>query len=210
MSPEEKMNAEEKIIEVAEEIFVKEGFNGARMQTIADKAGLNKALLHYYYRSKQKLFYAVFKRLAPRLFAPILAVLYEDLPFFEKIEKFVCRYIDEISSTNPHLPLFIISELERNTEDIVKIMTMAIDSREISPIDQFSADLNKEIKKGTVRAVEAKQLFVSILSMTVFPFVGRPLIMQFGKFREEEYTGFLQARKKFIMTFLTNSIKIEK
>jgi len=64
----EKMNAEEKIIEVAEEVFVKEGFNGARMQSIADKAGLNKALLHYYYRSKQKLFYAVFARLAPELF----------------------------------------------------------------------------------------------------------------------------------------------
>lgn len=210
MSPEEKMNAEEKIIEVAEEIFVKDGFNGARMQTIADKAGLNRALLHYYYRSKQKLFYAVLKRLAPKLFSPILGVLYEDIPFFEKIEKFVNKYIDEISRKNPSLPLFVISELERNPDDILSIMISAIDSREISPIEIFRRDLEKEIESGNIRPIDHKQLFVSILSMALFPFIGRPIIMQLARFQDDECTNFLHERKIFVTEFVINSIKINK
>ena len=210
MCPEEKKKTEEKIIDVAEEIFVKDGFNGARMQAIADKAGLNKSLLHYYYRSKQKLFYTVLKRLAPKLFSPILGILYEDLPFFEKIEKFVYRYIDELATKSPHLPLFIISELEKNRDDILDILVSSIDSRETSPIDVFKDDLEREIKKGTVREIDAKHLFVSILSMTIFPFVGRPIIMQLAKFQEDEYDQFIDERKKFIVEFVINSIKINK
>jgi len=209
MSPNEKKRAEEKIIEVAEEVFIKEGFNGTRMQSIADKAGLNKALLHYYYRSKQKLFYAVLKRLAPNLFAPILGILYEDLPFFEKIEKFIHCYIDEISKKNPHLPLFIISEMEKNADDIIEILVNAIDSREISPIDIFKEDVEREIKLGNIRQIDHKQLFVSMLSMAIFPFVGRPLIMQLARFNEEEYKQFIVERKAFIVEFVINSIKIK-
>ncbi|MBN2281057.1 MAG: TetR/AcrR family transcriptional regulator [Candidatus Marinimicrobia bacterium] len=210
MSPEEKKRTEEIIIGVAEKVFIRDGFSGTRMQTIADEAGLNKALLHYYYRSKQKLFYAVLKRLAPKLFAPVLGVLYEELPFFEKIEKFVHRYIDEISQKNPNLPLFVISEMEKNADDIIPILVRAIDSREISPIEIFRRDMEREIKAGNLREMDHKQLFVSILSMAIFPFVGRPLIMQLARFQNHEYDLFIQERKKFIVEFVINSIKIQK
>ena len=209
MSSEEKKKTEEKIIDIAEDVFVKEGFNGARMQTIADKAGINKALLHYYYRSKQKLFYAVFARLTPKLFRPILGIIYEDIPFFEKIEKFVYRYIDEITSRNPYLPLFIISELERNTEEVTKIMVKAIDSRGISPIEVFKRDVEREIAQGNIIPIDHKQLFISILSMAIFPFIGRPLIVKLANFTDEEFSDFIQERKKFVSEFVINSIKIK-
>ncbi|MFP4548338.1 MAG: TetR/AcrR family transcriptional regulator [Fidelibacterota bacterium] len=210
MSPEEKKKTEEKIINAAEEIFVNEGFSGTRMQTIADKAGINKALLHYYYRSKQKLFYAVFNRLAPRIFSSILIVLKQDLPLLEKIRKFVYAYIDEISSKNKHIPLFIISELERNPDMIAEVMNNTFKSMEFNPVRHFEKEVNEEIAAGNIHPINHKHLFVNIISLSVFPFIGRPIIMKVGEFDNDEYDKFLQDRKKHVADFIINSIKSEK
>ena len=210
MSPKEKKKTEEKIIDVAEEIFVKDGFNGTRMQTIADKAGINKALLHYYYRSKQKLFYVVFSRLAPKFFNPILGIIGEDIPFFEKIEKFIDRYINEILKKNQHLPLFIISELERNSDEIVEVMLNAFDSLGFYPLDVFEKDVKREIETGNIKPIDHKQLFINIISMAIFPFIGKAIIMKLSRFSEEEYADFIQERKKLVAEFVINSIKIDK
>jgi len=210
MCPEDKKNTEEKIINAAEDIFVTEGFSGTRMQSIADKAGINKALLHYYYRSKEKLFHAVFKRLAPRMFSSILSSLKEDLPLLEKIRKFVYTYIDEVSSKNKHIPLFIISELERNPDMIAEVLRNTFKSMGFNPIHHFEKEVKKEIKAGNIRPINHKHLFVNIISLAVFPLIGRPIIMQVGEFENDEYDKFLQERKEHVADFIINSIKSDK
>ena len=89
VNSERKNNTEERILESARQIFQAKGLQGARMQEIADKAGINKAMLHYYYRSKELLFEAVFEEAANRIFPKIVELLNTDYPLFEKIEYFV-------------------------------------------------------------------------------------------------------------------------
>ncbi len=106
----------EKIIwEAARKIFLTKGLSGARMQDIADEAGINKALLHYYYRSKEKLFAQIFEKELVSFLHDIEAIFKSDLAFFEKIEKLVDHDIDTFSKC-PELPLFILNELSQQPQ----------------------------------------------------------------------------------------------
>ncbi len=206
MSPEQK-KTEEKIIDAAEEVFIKEGFYGTRTQKIADKAGINKALVHYYFRSKQKLFYAVFQKIAPTIFSSIFKVLQEDISLFEKIRKFVSSYIDKITTKNKNIPLFIISELERNPKIIADTLDQTFNELGVDPVETFKCSVEKEIKAGIITPIDHRQLFVNMVSMCIFPFIGRPIIMKVGKFDGQEYDAFLKERKKNVADFIINSIK---
>ena len=106
-------NTEEEILNAAKEVFQQKGMAGARMQEIADKAKINKALLHYYYRSKQLLFEAVFKN-AFRLLAPQIGkVLNDDTELFDKIRNFTDSYVSFVIK-HPYLPNFVTQELNSN------------------------------------------------------------------------------------------------
>ena len=100
---EKHQGTEEKILSAARKIFTTKGMAGARMQDIANEAGINKALLHYYYRDKEKLFETIFLEEAQKFFPKINAIFQSDDPLFLKIEKFVDEYIDEMLE-NPYLP----------------------------------------------------------------------------------------------------------
>lgn len=200
--PKNKENTEEQILKVAEAEFQTKGMNGARMQEIADKAGINKAMLHYYYRSKQKLFEAVFIR-AFRLIAPqINRIINDDISLFEKIRKFSNRYIQFILK-HPYIPLFIINELQKNPEFVKKLS-----SEEHFPnIQKFKEQVSYCIIEGTIRPIQAEQLFINILSLNVFPFIGAPLLKEFIQSNEEEYRQLMKARSEHVSDFIINAIK---
>src|SRR6187402_2554521 len=103
VNSQKHQGAQEKILAAARKVFTTKGMAGARMQDIADEAGINKALLHYYFRDKDKLFETIFMEEAQRFFPKINAIFQSDDPLFEKIEKFVNEYIDEMQE-NPYLP----------------------------------------------------------------------------------------------------------
>ncbi len=112
-------STEEKILAAAKKVFIAKGMAGARMQDIADEAGINKALLHYYFRSKEKLFEMIFMEAAQKLFPKINFIFESDVSLFEKIENFCEEYIT-IMSENPYLPLFVLNEISRDPEIFMK------------------------------------------------------------------------------------------
>ena len=114
--------AEQRILVSAREIFHKRGFEGARMQEIADKAGINKALLHYYFRSKEKLFDAVFDEALKALLPKVKELLNAELPLFDKIKYFTENYITLLMK-NMYLPVFVINEMYQNPEKFVGTFT---------------------------------------------------------------------------------------
>ena len=116
-------STEERILEAAKKVFIRKGMYGARMQEIADEAGINKALLHYYFRSKNKLFEAIFQEAFHEFVPNAFGILKSDMPFEEKIRLFVSNYIDLIS-TNPFLPIFIINEINQNPDRLGHITNM--------------------------------------------------------------------------------------
>ncbi|MBN1251529.1 MAG: TetR family transcriptional regulator [Bacteroidales bacterium] len=192
-----------KIIEAAKKVFVRKGKDGTRMQEIADEAGINKSLLHYYYRTKEKLFGAVFK-FAFSKFAPELVNSFNsDVDIFTKIENFINNYIDLINK-NPFIPLFILNEINKKDASFV---TNFIKSSGIN-VNQFRNQINLEIEKGTIKKIDPNNLIVNIIGLCVFPFIGKPLIqvILFDD-NENEYDNFLLNRKKEVAEFIINSIK---
>ena len=109
MTEVKKDNSEEKILNAAQSVFIQKGMDGARMQEIADEAGINKALLHYYFRTKQKLFEAILKKVFSNILPNLMDMVHSDLPIEEKLGIFIENYIDLLME-NPYLPNFILKE----------------------------------------------------------------------------------------------------
>ena len=199
------LNTEQAILEAAKQVFIQKGMDGARMQEIADKAGINKSLLHYYYRSKNKLFEAVFKEAFFKFIPNIMDLMNSELPLFEKIRLFAINYIDIINE-NPLMPVFIMHELNR---DPAKVAEM-IKSTGINP-SKIIIQINEEIAKGEINPIDPFHLIVNLISMCIFPFVAQP-ILQYVIFNEnsEVYAAFIEQRKREVPEFIINSIKKDK
>ena len=193
---------ENQILDAAEAVFQSKGMDGARMQEIADKAGINKALLHYYYRSKQQLFEAVFKQ-AFSLLAPQLdRIINDDSSIEEKIRNFTFNYISFVSN-HPYLPNFIIQELNRNPGFVERLRQ----TEGFPNINKFKQQLNDEIEKGTIISIKAEQLLINILALNVFPFIAKPLLKTFINIDEAFYKQLIELRKTEVADFIINSIK---
>ncbi|MGP1993843.1 TetR/AcrR family transcriptional regulator [Zobellia laminariae] len=195
-------NTEEQILEAAKNVFQTKGMDGARMQEIADKAGINKAMLHYYYRSKQLLFEAVFKNVFSLLAPQLNAILNDDSSIEEKVKNFTFNYISFISK-HPYLPNFIIQELNRNPEFILQMKN----SKGFPNLAKFKEQVDREVEKGSIKPISAEQLFINILALNIFPFVAKPLIMAFSNVDSKAYKQLMEDRKTEVADFIINSIK---
>jgi TetR/AcrR family transcriptional regulator len=195
-------NTETEILIAAKEIFQQKGMAGARMQEIADKAQINKALLHYYYRSKQLLFEAVFKSAFSLLAPQLNKVLNDDSDLFEKIRKFTESYISFVIK-HPYLPNFVIQELNKNPEFVLHLQS----EKHFPSIDKFKLQVSDAIKQGVIRPIEAEQLFINIISLNIFPFIGQPLLMALVNVDKERYSKIVENRKTEVAEFIINSIK---
>ena len=202
MAKSKDENTEEQILDAAKDVFQSKGMDGARMQEIADKAGINKAMLHYYYRSKQLLFEAVFKN-AFSLFAPQLnAILNDDSSIEDKIKNFTSNYISFIIK-HPYLPNFIIQELNRNPDFILKLK----ENKGFPNLEKFKIQVENDVAKGLINPISAEQLFINILALNIFPFIAKPLIMAFTNTENKGYKQLMENRKTEVSSFIINSIK---
>jgi hypothetical protein len=203
MSEIEPLNTEEKILEAAKRVFVRKGFDGARMQEIADEAGINKALLHYYFRSKDKLFTVIFDETLGQLTGTIHELLNSSDNIFELIDKFVDFYTDFLKK-NPHVPIFILNEIYQNPER----MKQRIEKNGIfpKPMD-IAIKFSKQAENGEIKEVNPIYFVLNMISMCIFPFMARPMIQTVFKVNDPVFDFMLDDRKTFIKETLINSIK---
>ena len=164
-------STEEKILSAAREIFFQKGFSGARMQDIADEAGINKALLHYYFRSKEKLFETIFREAFEKLVPRIIEVFSSDLPFFDKIRAFCEAYVT-MAMENPFIPIFILNEMHRNPEGFQKTFG---DIPKKVPHILMKSVIKKAVEEGLIREIDPLQLIMNMLSLSMFPTISRPM-----------------------------------
>lgn len=200
---EQELSTEKIILEAAKKVFLDKGFDGARMQEIADEAEINKALLHYYFRSKDKLFDAIFDEAFKQFLPNISQVLTSDMELSDKIRAFVGHYIDMLLD-NPHLPIFIIRELQRAPEKVITLLKESGINPELT-----AAFMNKEAEKGNIITISWPHLIVNLIGLCVFPFIGRPIIEGFiFNSDTEDYNKFMQERKTVVADFIINAIQI--
>lgn len=203
------LNTEEKIIESAHVVFVEKGYDGARMQEIASKAGINKALLHYYYRSKDKLFDLVLSRVLGKFLSDFDTTWDESLEFEKRIYKFVGTYI-AVLVKNPFIPTFILSTASRYPDKfesiIEKIIPTAISNIK-SKFGNVKRSIDNEINKGNFRDIDSTHLVINILSMTIFPIVAKPMMKTILQKDEKEFNTLLSERAEQITQFVILSLK---
>ena len=196
-------NTELEILNAAKEVFQEKGMAGSRMQEIADKARINKSMLHYYYRSKQLLFEAVFKN-AFRLLAPQLnRVLNDDSELFEKIRNFTNNYISFVIA-HPYLPNFVIQELNKNPDFIEKMRI----EKEFPRVEKFKVQVEDAITRGIIKPIGAEQLFINIMSLNIFPFIAAPLLQGLINVEDKEFRELMERRKTEVSDFIINSIRL--
>lgn len=199
---DEDLTPEQRILEAARKIFLKKGLDGARMQDIADEAGINKAMLHYYFRSKDKLFEQIFSEVAGHFLPKIMAIFESEKTVFEKIETFCHEYINQVVQT-PYVPIFILNEINRHPEDFLKKLFR----NQMPPVEKMIKQLENEKRSGIIKNVEPFQLLLNVLSLCVFPFVAKPMIQLITGMDGMEFNEMMELRKKEIPAIIINSIK---
>jgi TetR/AcrR family transcriptional regulator len=195
-------SAEQKILEAAKQVFMENGLDGARMQDIADKAGINKALLHYYFRSKDKLFERIFIEEAQKFMPRVTEIMLSEMTLFEKIEKFMGQYIDTLIQ-NPMLANFILNEIHRNPKE----MMTKIWGNHRPPIDKVEEHVARLVKKGEIKPIKGYELMINMVSLCIFPFLAKPMVQWITKTNDEEFVKMMQQRKKTVVQFVIDSIK---
>jgi AcrR family transcriptional regulator len=200
-----KDSTEEKILGAAKSVFVSKGMEGARMQEIADEAGINKALLHYYFRSKERLFEAIFAEIIKFAFPKVTRIVGSDEPIVAKIEQVIDAYI-ELLIEHPFIPGFIIKELNRDPSGLFKLVVkFGLNPQAIFDQMQIAMD------RGEIIQMQPRHLAANIISMCIFPFAARPII-SFILFKDEQKAleAFYAERAEVIKKFVIDAIVIKK
>ena len=195
---------EARILEAATRIFRAKGRDGAKMQDIADEAGINKALLHYYFRSKDKLFEQVFRDSSAIFFSRLNEILQADLELFTKIRRLCDAYIT-MTMENPFIPIFIIGEVNRNAESFI---TNIFSGNSIKPeFKSLKKQIAEEIRSGRIRPVRAEELLMNILGLCIFPIIAKPMMQHNMSLSDKEFNRIMDDRKKTIPAMIIDSIK---
>lgn len=200
-SETESSSTEQKIFEAARDIFQSKGLEGARMQEIADKAEINKSMLHYYYRSKEKLFEKVYELSIIKLMPQVASLLNEEMPLDVKLRKFSSKYL-ELIKANPDIPLFVIHEMNKNPSRLKKFIAKEIGKR----VQPFLDQIKEEREKGNTVNLPPEQIFVNIMGMLVFPFLGRPVLQVIFDMDEKEFSEFIAVREAFMPDYLVSMV----
>jgi AcrR family transcriptional regulator len=196
------ISTEENILSVAREVFMRNGFSGTTMQQIADEAGINKSLLHYYYRSKEKLFGQIFAEVFKQFIPELGKIFMTDMSLEEKIRAFVDSYI-EVFIRNPLIPIFVMQELSTNPQHLANLIRKSgIDPEMIIKM------ISESLKKENLNIQDPRQFMVNMIGLCVFPFAAQPLIQRLIFNNDEKaYSKFLLERKNDVSEFLLNAIR---
>lgn len=192
---------EQRILEAARRVFIRKGMAGARMQEVADEAGINKALLHYYFRDKQRLFEGVFKGGAERQFTCIWRVLEECDDLFEGIERFVATYLDRMLE-EPLLPQFIISELNRDPRNLLEFIDRGKAGRA-----HYQKLFERARMEGRIIDIDPRELLVNIMALCAHPFIARPMLTHLHGMNDEAFRRMILKRRRTVPEFIIRSIR---
>lgn len=202
-------HSEQRILAAARRVFIRRGTSGARMQEIAAEAGVNQALLHYYFRTKERLAEAVFREAAGRLVPAVVKVMGSEAPIERKVEDFVQLYIDTVRKS-PFLPGYVLAELHQHPE---RLASFKLDARVPAAdvahtlLATLGAQLEARAAEGTMRPIAPEQFVVNLLALVVFPFVARPMLNAVFGMNDEAFERFLDDRRRELPGYILNTLR---
>ena len=191
----ETADTEARIFDAALRVFARKGKDGARLQEIADEAGIHRPLLHYYFRTKQQLYEAV----AERLFTQFLAsfdIPAESTSFADTLRAFIDHYVDSIRE-HPHAAMWMVAENMAGNPLLGELLARAF-ATEGSPQRTMLESIESGITDGEIRPVDPRQLMLTVVSACVFFFVTLPTVKMMNPLAAEDFDAFVEARKKHV------------
>lgn len=191
---EKDVGTEQAIMNAAEKVFIEKGYLAAKTTEIAKLAGINHAMLHYYFRTKENLFSIVFEKKVNLLANSFLSIIDDDMPFLEKISKGIEAHFNFITQ-NPGLPFFIFNEIRSNEKHggIWQKLAYPVFSKVLKKLQTL---INAEVSKGAIRPINPIDLVVNIMSLNVFIFVSEPMVSILSNTPKNKFGDFLEHRKK--------------
>jgi len=203
-------DTEQQILEAARTVFLRQGTAGARMQEIAREAGVNQALLHYYFRSKERLSAAVFQQIASRIFPALVQTLGADISIDEKIDSLVGVYLDNLSQ-NPFVPGYLISELHHHPERVQQLLAGAIGADPqtvlLPLLKKLKKQIDERVRAGTMRRIQPQQLVINLISLCIFPFAARPMLSIAFGLDDPAFARFIGQRRRELPDFVRNALR---
>ena len=195
-------NTENRIIEAARIVFLKKGMTGARMQEIADEAGINKALLHYYFRSKDKLFEHILNEVIRRIAGGLKQMFTKEMTVIERLDSLVDIYVSVLNE-NRYLPLFVLTEINQNPDRFVRILKEHV----VGNMGDFIVQVQQEAEQGLIRPVHPFHLLLSVLGMIIFPIAVYPLMSKISDGAMDHLIkNLLEERREFVKDFVKIAI----
>lgn len=200
---------EEHILNIAMEVFTEKGFDGAKMQEIADRAGINKALLHYYFRNKERLYSHVFKMVFSKFMLNWTDIFGGEGSLKEVIRIFIDRFIDHIKK-DPRIPMFIAHELGKGGGTVSSVIAEFSKQLPESGPWKLLVLIARAKEKGEIRSdVDPRQFIVTLLGACVYFFIAEPIITRlFSDPEPFDRERFLEERKESILHTLFHGIQL--
>jgi len=202
-----EINAEQSILEAAEKLFLEKGFALTSTTEIAKEAGCNQSMVHYYFRTKDKLFDAIFEKKANLILSSVLKSRGKDIPFDEKIKSIVESHF-ELLRANPKLPFLLFNELTTNPEKL-KLLVGKIQNIKGMVLPQFQKELDEEFKKGNIRKISLMDFIILLVSLNVIPFIAKPIIKAITEMDDDEFERLIEERKKENVRIILKSLEIK-
>jgi len=192
----------------ARKVFTHKGFAAARMEDIAMEAGINRALLHYYFRSKEKMFDIIFEQRISEFFTGLISILASDLALSEKIRAIVEHDIETISQQQD-LPMFILQELSQNPQRLIAYAEK-VGAHPGQMIKIIGAQVKKEVAAGRIRPIDPGQLLINIMSLSLYPFIAKPMVKAVQGVDDHGFDLMMKRRKKEVADFILSAINLSQ
>ena len=205
MRSKENKPMEEAILKAAEEVFLEKGYALASTTEIAGRAGCNQTLVHYYYRTKEKLFESVFEKELMRFLSSFRDSGNQDLPFLEKMRVKIEAHFDFLLA-NQQLPFLILNELTTNPDRLLKLKGKYRPKVE-EIFSQFSKDLKQAVRNGEVREIDTLDLLFSMASLNLSVFLLKPVVNEVLEIKDELFLNFARRRRDENIEIVLNRIK---
>ena len=194
MSNTKDTSTEDRIKAAARKVFHQKGYAGTRTRDIAEEAGINHAMLNYYFRSKEKLFEIVMMETMGQFFKGVGVILNDENPSLEeKIERVVANYIDLLLE-EPDLPTFILNEVRTNPEPFVA-NTPILQALEHSVLARQYAEA---VAQGRITEPNLMHTVLNVISLVIFPFIAQPIFTALSRTDKEAYKALMLQRKTLI------------
>lgn len=197
---------ENKIIDAARSVFIEKGYAETSMSEIAARVGINRPALHYYFRTKEKMFQAVFGSIVSSVVPKVFdALTHKEKSISQRVEGIIDAYY-ALFLENPLLPMFILRELNRDSDLLINTIQQF---NVMDTVHNALASVQEEMNEGKLRKVSLQFTFYNFYSLLTFPFLTKDISTKVFRNDDKAFRAMLVEWKQNIIAQMLNLLEVK-